>query len=311
MTPLLVPRQFHFVYGLRPQNRPFSPMHYLCLASCAAVNRPDRLFFHCHHEPYGVYWDLIRPLLEIRRVEPNAFVNGYRYADPALARYRYAHQSDFIRLEALIEHGGVYADIDTIFIHPLPDALHAHPCVLGREGDVRDAPDAPLRPSLCNALIMAAPQSPFLLHWRQELESAFNGTWSHHSTALPWKLSRRYPDWVHIEPMRSFYKYQWTREDLHRLLEGAEDQEPDVFSIHLWAHLWESRGRRDMSDFHAALINERRIRKVDSTYNRIARRFLPPPSAARTLRYDLSWWWAAARLALHRHIPFGHRGIPP
>ena len=29
----------------------------------------------------------------------------------------YAHQSDFIRLRALIEHGGIYADMDTLLFH--------------------------------------------------------------------------------------------------------------------------------------------------------------------------------------------------
>ncbi len=305
-----IPRQFHFVYGLRQQDRPFPLMHYLCLESCARINRPDRIFLHCHHEPYGVYWDLIRPRLHIRRVPLNAFVSGYQYKDPSLARYRYAHQSDFIRMEALLEHGGIYADIDTLFVHPLPERLFAHPCVLGREGDVTDAPGTPPRPSLCNAFIMAVPQSAFLRQWYEELGTAFDGSWSQHSTALPWTLSRRYPDWVHVEPMRSFYKYQWTREDLHRLLEAAEDQEPDVFSIHLWAHLWESRGRRDYSRFHSALITERRVRTVDSTYNRIARRALPPPALLRPLRYAASWWLAALRIAIRKKLPATAKRTP-
>ena len=32
--------------------------------------------------------------------------------------YRYAHHSDFIRLDALLARGGVYADVDTIFVRP-------------------------------------------------------------------------------------------------------------------------------------------------------------------------------------------------
>lgn len=297
-----VPRVFHFVYGLRPQDRPFPLMHYLCLASCAAVNRPDRIVIHAHHEPHGAYWDLIRPAIDLRHAELNAFVSGFQYSDPTLARYRYAHQSDFIRLEALLAEGGVYADIDTIFVNPLPAALYAWPCVLGREGDVADAPGQAPRPSLCNAFIMAEPGAGFIRQWRGGLDAAFNGTWSNHSTGLPWLLSQRFPDAVHVEPERSFYKYRWTRDALRRLLEGAEDQEPDVFSIHLWAHLWESRGRRDFSDFHGARITERHVRNVDSTYNRIARRFLPPPSATREARHALAWGAAALRLALRRTL---------
>jgi hypothetical protein len=51
-----------------------------------------------------------------------------------------------------------------------------------------------------------------------------------------------------------------------------------VVSIHLWSHLWWSRRRRDFSSFHAGRITEQRIARVDTTYNVIARRHLPPPS---------------------------------
>jgi hypothetical protein len=296
----IIPRQFHFVYGLRPQDRPFPLLHYLCLESCAQVNRPERMFFHCQHLPHGVYWERIRHRLEVRRVAPCPLVSGFRYEDAAIARYRYAHHADFVRLDVLLEHGGVYADIDTLFVHPLPDRLYGHSCVLGREGDVRDTPESPPRPSLCNAFIAAAAGAAFLRHWRAEMAKAFDGTWSRHSTALPWALSRRHPEWVHVEPVRSFYKYLWTREDLGRLLEGREDQEEDVLSIHLWAHLWESRGRRDFSNVHAAQLTERHLRTADTTLARIARRFLPPASFARSSRHAIAWWLAAARIAMRR-----------
>ena len=34
-----------------------------------------------------------------------------------------SHEADFVRLDALIAHGGVYADIDTLFVHPVPARL--------------------------------------------------------------------------------------------------------------------------------------------------------------------------------------------
>ena len=46
-------------------------------------------------------------------------------------RYRYAHHADFVRLAALIEYGGVYADIDALFLRPFPDELFSEPFVIG------------------------------------------------------------------------------------------------------------------------------------------------------------------------------------
>ena len=271
-----IPQIFHFVYGLKPQTRPFHLVHYLCLESCLRVNRPDRLLFHCHHEPWGEYWDLIRDRIHLVRIRrPHVQL---RYTDARVELYRYAHESDFVRLDALLEHGGVYADIDTLFVHPIPTPLFNQSFVLGREGDVQCQATGASRRSVCNAFIMSEPHARFGALWRQAMESTFDGSWSRHSTFLPCDLADAHPEFIHLEPPRTFYPYMWTREDLHRLFEGCEHADPSVVSIHLWAHLWWSERRRDFSDFHAGLLTESRIRNVDSTYNLLARPFLPHPA---------------------------------
>jgi hypothetical protein len=273
-----IPRTFHFVFGLREQREPFHLAFYLCLESCRAVNRPDRIFFHYHHEPWGRYWELVRPHLTLVRVPLDPFVSGFAYANPAVARYRYAHQSDFIRLEKVLEHGGVYADIDTLFVNPFPDRLFSESFVLGREGDVVPSPGEPAEPSLCNALIMSEPGAEFGRRWLEEMPLAFDGTWSRHSTLLPERLRQRHPDLVRVEPQRTFYKHAWTREGLGTLLEGLDRDFTGVVSMHLWSHLWWARGRRDFSSFHAGRLTERRVARVDTTYNVAARPHLPPPA---------------------------------
>ena len=129
--------------------------------------------------------------------------------------------------------------------------------------------------SLCNAVIMSRPGAEFGRRWLEEMPQAFDGTWSNHSTLLPQRLSEEMPDSIHIEPPRTFYPYMWTREDLHTLFEGAERDATGIASIHLWSHLWWARDRRDFSDFHAGLMTESHIRTVDTTFNLLARPFLP------------------------------------
>ncbi len=268
-----VPSIFHFVYGLAPQTQAFHLVHYLAIASCLAVNRPGRVLVHCHHRPWGEYWDLIAPRVEVVRVRRPAV--ALRYADRRVARYRYAHESDFVRLDALIAHGGVYADIDTLFVRPIPAPLFDAPFVLGREDDIRVDGGAP-QPSLCNAFIMAEPGAAFARHWRARMADAFDGSWSRHSTLLPAELAAAEPAAIHVEPPRTFYPFMWTREDLARLLVGDEAVEEGVASIHLWAHLWWAETRRDFCDFHAGLLTEEFIRDVNTTYTRLARPYLPP-----------------------------------
>ena len=90
-TSARVPNVFHFVFGMKPQSEPFHLMHYLCLASCLGVNRPDAVMFHCQHEPWGEYWDRIRNRLTVVPVQPDPFVSSFRYRNPDVERLRYAH----------------------------------------------------------------------------------------------------------------------------------------------------------------------------------------------------------------------------
>ena len=132
-----VPRHFHFIFGLRPQTEPFHVVYYLCLESCLRVNRPERLTLYYLHEPHGPWWERIRDRIERVRVDLSPALDESAYGVSWERHYRYAHHADFIRLEKLIEHGGVYADIDFLFLRPLPDEwFEEGGCGLGRERPV-------------------------------------------------------------------------------------------------------------------------------------------------------------------------------
>lgn len=282
----MIPNRFHFVFGLKPQPQAFHLAHYLCLASCLGVNAPDSIYFYYHHEPYGRYWDLIRERLVPVKIPRVSFVDEFRYTDRRVAQYKYAHASDFVRLEKVVESGGLYADLDTLFVNPVPDALWHKPFVLGRENDVWDAAAGQYTPSVCNAFIMSERGAEFGKRWLQELGQAFDGTWSNHSTLLPRKLALRSPELVHLEPPPTFYKHMWTRQGIYTLLEGLDTDYDGVVSMHLWAHLWWSRLRRDFSTFHAGKLTEEYVRHKDTTYTVAARKYLPPPETRSfVLRY--------------------------
>ncbi len=275
-----IPRIAHFVFGLRPQAEPFHLVHYLAIASCAEVLAPDAIHLHCGELPYGFYWDLARPLVRLHRIAPVEAVTGFRYDDPVVQRYSYAHQADFIRLDVLAEHGGLYADIDTLFVAPPPPALWEARCVIGREADVVDSRTGRSRPSLSNALVMAEPGATFVEQWRAEIADAMDGTWAAHSCFLAEDLSRRLEstgrsDDVRVEPERTFHAFPPSPDGLHRLLVERETDLDAIVSVHLAAHLWWEEDRRDFSAVHALQIDEAWIRAGSSTYAAAARRFLP------------------------------------
>lgn len=276
-----IPNRFHFIFGLKPQIEPFHVAHFLCLESCIQVNQPDNIDFHYHHEPYGEWWDRIRPELDLHRVEPESFVRDHpSYFDHWEGQFikswnlDYAHQSDFLRLKILLEHGGVYADMDTIFVRPLSPPLFDQEFVIGEEDPVMGPDDYEPRDLLCNAFLMSAPGAEFGRTWLERMYRVFDGTWSRHSCDEAARLRAQAPHSVHVVPKRQLYKHPCTPEGIRTLLEDLDSDLEDVYSMHLWAHMWWSRLRTDFSTFHAGRLTEEYIRDVDTTYNIVARRYL-------------------------------------
>ena len=270
----MIPRVVHFVFGLRPQREPFHLLHYLAIESCRQVVQPDEIRLHLHELPYGVYWDLARPLVTVERVEP---VPGLGPGGPDVAPYRYAHHADVIRLDVLARDGGMYADIDTVFVAPVPDACWQASAVIGEEAPVQ-YPDAPApERSLSNALLMAEPAAPFITEWRAQILGAMDGSWSAHSCRLATRLADARPDQVRVEPMCRFSPFAHTPDGIRALLErplepGALD---GTASVHLMAHLWWDRDRRDFARFSAPDASEATLRTGATPLARLARPHLP------------------------------------
>jgi len=290
-----IPNVYHFVFGLRPQTEPFHLLHYLCLASCLEVNKPDKVVVHLRNAPWGPLWERIRPRIETAAIDEKDLDCDLAYPDNSARRYSYAHVADFVRLRILFKHGGIYADMDTLFVAPPPAALFAASCVMGHERVDILAPAAP-EGSLCNALIMAAPQAPFVGVWLERMPGAFDGSWSNHSTFLPFRLSREHPELIRVEPEHRFFAFDWTRDGIAALFERDHPLPPDALSLHLWAHLWWDRSRRDWSEFSHERLTPAYVAHARTTYARLARPHLPPDLAPPAFVYTLG------RLRLREHI---------
>lgn len=291
-----IPNVYHFVFGLRPQTEPFHLMFYLCLASCLAVNRPERMRFYYQHEPHGPLWDRIMPALDLVPIVPDEWLAAYRYDDPLVARYRYAHLADLVRLQVLAEQGGIYADMDTLFLRPPPESWFARQFILGRERAPGAEPD-----SLGNAWLASAPGAEFARLWLAGMREAFDGSWSSHSTALPYRLACAAPELVDVEPATAFYALDWTPAHLRDLLRGSVELPADAYSLHLWSHLWFESDRTDFSSFSARLLTPEYVRYAGTTYARLARPFLPDDLGGSRLAY---WAQRGADLLLHPRAAF-------
>ena len=279
---MAIPNQYHFVFALKPQRESFHIAHYLCLQSCLEINKPEAIHFHYCYEPFGELWEKTKHRLVLHRVQREGFVvdhPAYRQHQEGLfISYNaldYAHQADFIRLKVLLEHGGVYADMDTLFVNPLPRELFDKPFVLAEEEPVLVPGMGIPQRSICNAVILSPPGATFGERWLKEMYEVFDGTWSRHSCQAATHLVERFPEEVFIAPRHYFYKHPCTPDGIHTLFRSMDDDFNEVYSMHLWAHLWWSPDRQDFSTFDATQLTTDYIQKVETTYNVAARRFLP------------------------------------
>jgi len=299
----MIPRIAHFVFGLREQHEPFHFLHAVAIESAQRFLRPEQIHFHYKNLPWGPHFDRVLPLLTLHEIDlvPEVLEADYE-ADVVPQWFRYAHHADFVRLDALIEHGGVYADIDTVFVREFPDDLFDAPFVIGHEGDVRDARTGEIRPSLCNALMLSAPGSEFARRWRDEMANWLDGSWSSHSGFLAERLSREMPEGIRIEPKETFFPFSYDRKGLAALLERDEPLPEAALSIHLWAHLWWDRERRDFSDVHGGRLTAPQLANAHTTLARLVRPFLPDQPAPRP---ELGRWVYAA---LDEQSGYGNSG---
>lgn len=166
------------------------------------------------------------------------------FGHPYLARCRelghWANASNLLRLEKLLEHGGVYMDVDIMLRRKL-DPMLVNRCFLGFqvEDDAKDWVN--------NAVMGAEPGHWFVERCRDRLLAEFDGTEpaNHSSPRLASRLLRelgleRY--WpgglmlkdVRVYPRPVFYPHSW-KETF-----SLQAIRPETVAVHFWEKSWHS-----------------------------------------------------------------------
>jgi hypothetical protein len=253
-----IPKLLHYCFGFSEDfgGKPFGISHYVCIRSAIERLHPARVRLYYEYEPESAWWRMLPEIVEkVRVVAPRA-IFGNPIAHPA-------HRSDVARLRALIEHGGIYLDAD-VFVHGSFDHLLRNSVVLGREGDEADG-------KLCNAVMLAEAQAPFLLKWLETYRD-FRGrgrgqNWNEHSVLRPAQLAAKFPNEITILSNRAFFWPLFWPADLAMIFDSDE---PIVGPETLATHLWENKAWRR----HLELMNPRSLRRSRSNFARWATPYL-------------------------------------
>ena len=257
-----IPNLIHFVYGFKEQTEEFNLYRYIAIKSAYEVNKPDKIYFHYYNEPYGYWWDKIKPILTLEKIDPPTEIYENKL-------YHYAHKADIVRLMKIIEYGGIYLDIDTICLRSFKHLLTNDFIMAAQNNSDNDNIYG-----LCNAVILGKPNSFFANKWLESYKTfrskGRDEYWDEHSVLKPHELSKIYPNDIKVLDSEAFFYPLWY--DINNVLFNERydtDLYKKIIENSYVIHLWDTYSHPYLKE-----LTEEIIFKKNTLYNIFARKFL-------------------------------------
>ncbi|KAL7413929.1 hypothetical protein BDY24DRAFT_386906 [Mrakia frigida] len=266
-----IPNIVHFVYGYKDPGEgdiegELMPYYaYLAVRSALVNIKPEEVIFHHLHEPRGPFWDLLKPHLTLVKTPAPTEIYGRKLN-------HFAHKSDVIRLQALSERGGIYLDIDMFVIRPFTPLMDFE-VVMAMEASPNSQKTALQPEGLCNAVILARPDSRFLDRWLASYQTFDGGTWAGHSVQKPWELARQHPSEITVLSNRAFFWPLWEGSgEESRIRYVHEESKHDFHASGQFAyHTWES-----LAAHYLEALTPQSLEASQSSFGKMAKRFITP-----------------------------------
>ena len=180
----VVPKIVHVTWFYPPDKVNFHFHMFISLLSAYRFLVPEKIMFWCNNAPQGFWWEKAQtniPVIQMvhRNAPTSIFGNPVNVPE---------HQSDIVRLEAVMRYGGIYMDLDMIILKSF-DPLRVYDVTMGLESPG----------FLANGMIIAKPNATFLTIWHDEYRTFKDYQWAEHSVMLPYRLWKAHPNLIHVE----------------------------------------------------------------------------------------------------------------
>ncbi len=225
----MLPRLIHFIHGMVPQDGAgdFGLAEYLAMVTAQAHHPRHKLVLWYSHAPSGnPFWQAAVRLAEAVRVDAPTVIHHRPLAHPA-------HRADVLRLQVLLEHGGIYLDTDMLVLRPF-DSLFIAEAGMG----LQLHPHINLPCGLGNAVILARPRSRFLRRWLDSFEFFHSAgkdcAYDFHGVAMPLILARQFGGDITQLPHTHFFRHSWDPAGLAAMFTQVQPM-GDSYAQHLWA----------------------------------------------------------------------------
>lgn len=217
-----IPNTVHFVFILAdPTNGtfPFQFSHFLSVYGASRRWKPDTVYLHTNvaadsdavrRAKAGEAGKWAQRLLATTNLVVNT-VEVPTHTTSGREITRMEHKSDFVRVQAVHDFGGIYIDMD---VHPLRDVQPlrdaGYSAVAGKQGDGM----------LNSGTFMAAKGSKTTAAWIEKMHSVYDGRWTTHSnealSALSGGVKKTPCELLVLEPA-AFAPVGWRKYEMERL----------------------------------------------------------------------------------------------
>lgn len=226
-----IPKIVHIVHLRFNENTAlhFSFQFFLCVYSAYHFIQPSILYIHTDYGPEDIQKALLEGSPWTKKVL-TAFP-GVVQLNPVIAPVmaanglpliRIEHKSDFVRMEQVGLHGGIYIDSDVLTLRsPEPLLKAGFKAIVGRQGDNL----------VNNGCFMATTDSALVHLMNKEMPTVFSGEWQHHSSGLITSISERLvyvPGEVLIMESKAFAPTGWWDQSAFALFSEHEGEEAVV-----------------------------------------------------------------------------------
>ncbi|XP_046555602.1 uncharacterized protein LOC124264870 [Haliotis rubra] len=213
----VIPNIVHFTwYGGLKNGNDFRFHQLIAFLAAHRFIKPDHILFWHDLVPSGNYWKEL--LLKVPEVVP-----VYRKAPSEIRGRKISvpeHMAHVVGLEAVLEYGGVYLDLDAIVLRPL-DPLLKYDVVMG------DHPDG-----LCNGIIIGKPYADFLKIWHREFKTFDDKNGTSHFVSMSAHVAKEHPNLIHIDKT-SLHRPDHSEEDALFLEGKLFNWREKYYAVHL------------------------------------------------------------------------------
>ena len=247
----MIPNNLHYIH-LSDNGRQWKLHHHLSVLSAIRRSGVESVNIWIDTLPSGEWWERTEQLVNVHFIEPPVEIFNKPITQPA-------HKSDVLRLQILLEYGGIYVDTDTIFVRSYTELLN-NDVVLGQQG-INGCE------GICPAVILAQPNAEFITQWLYGFDKYFKGGppgsegWCTHSVLLPSILVQQTNIPVTLMSHESFFWPLYHTGDIKMLFEQNHTF-PNAYSH----HLWESSGKHYLN---ALTIDN--ILSLDTTFTNLVK----------------------------------------